>query len=160
MKNAAHQQADLFSRDWIASREIARAVNLRVLKEAGLSATLLTILNLLDPLKPVTAVTLASRMNVHPSTIVRSLDALEKDGLIVRRRNSDDRRETQITLSEGGQKIQERLRAGFTEHIRAVFNRMPAEVREALAVGFRAFTEVSSAILEVKQPKEKKHAKR
>lgn len=132
----------------------------RVLKETGLSATLFTILNLLDPLEPVSAVTLASRMDVHPSTIVRSLDALEEDGLILRKRNSDDRREMQITLAEGGEKLLERLRLGFTEHIRAVFHRLPTKVREGLTVGFRAFKEASSAVLGAKEPKEGKHAER
>jgi MarR family transcriptional regulator for hemolysin len=56
-----------------------------------------------DP--PLTTIALANRIGVQWPTLIRVLDDLEGEGMIVRRDNPDDRRSRWIELSEKGRKI-------------------------------------------------------
>jgi len=56
-----------------------------------------------DP--PVTTIALANRLGVQWPTLIRVLDDLEGEGMIVRRDNPDDRRSRWIELSDKGRQI-------------------------------------------------------
>lgn len=135
--------AAIFLQQWIHSRELAQRVNLQVMQGEGLSATLLTVLRLLDPERPISVNKLAAHMNVHPSTIVRSLDQLETEGYVVRDRNPKDRRELQVTLSSRGQAVQQRVLTALAKHMEQIFEAMSVEGREALLRGFEEFSQKS-----------------
>lgn len=47
---------------------------------------------------------LSDKMNIKESTTVRLVDRMEKDGFIVRFKDSNDRRITYIELTEKGKK--------------------------------------------------------
>jgi DNA-binding MarR family transcriptional regulator len=46
---------------------------------------------------------LAERCQVTPQTMTRTVDRLERDGLVSRRRGSDDRRRVDVTLTPAGE---------------------------------------------------------
>lgn len=54
---------------------------------------------------PVTNNDLSERMNLQWPTLVRVLDALERDGLIVRTENKADKRSRLISLTDAGRRI-------------------------------------------------------
>ena len=54
---------------------------------------------------PVTTIVLARRLGVRWPTLIRVLDDLERDGLIVRRDNPEDRRSRWIELSAKGHAV-------------------------------------------------------
>lgn len=55
--------------------------------------------------RPVTNNDLSERMNLRWPTLVRVLDALERDGLIVRTENVADKRSRFISLTDAGRKV-------------------------------------------------------
>lgn len=48
--------------------------------------------------------TLASRSQVTPQTMTRTVDRLERDGMVERRRAEDDRRRVEVHLTEAGRR--------------------------------------------------------
>ena len=69
---------------------------------------------------------LASRVRVEGPTLVRHLDRMEQDGLVVRRRDERDRRVVRVCLTEAG-------RARHAE-LRAVAAHVDRELRSLLTV--------------------------
>lgn len=53
---------------------------------------------------------LSQRAGIEPATTVRTLDRMERDGLIVRKRSETDRREINIYLTEKGKTLQPTLK--------------------------------------------------
>lgn len=58
---------------------------------------------------PLSQQELAARIEVEPSTIVGTLDVLEREGLATREPNPSDRRAHLVRLTEGGQALVPRL---------------------------------------------------
>ena len=59
---------------------------------------------------PTTASEMARRLGIQWPALVRMLDTLEEDGLIVRRGNPDDRRSRLIELTAAGEAVVEEVR--------------------------------------------------
>jgi MarR family transcriptional regulator for hemolysin len=55
--------------------------------------------------RPVTTIALARRLGVQWPTLIRVLDELEREGLVIRRDNPDDRRSRWIELSAAGMEV-------------------------------------------------------
>jgi MarR family transcriptional regulator for hemolysin len=53
---------------------------------------------------------LADRMYIEAPTLVAHLDRLERDGLVERRRDPDDRRVVRVSITPAGSELRERLR--------------------------------------------------
>jgi DNA-binding MarR family transcriptional regulator len=52
---------------------------------------------------------LAAAMWIEPATLVAQLDRLERDGVVERRRDPDDRRVLRVVITPGGRELLERL---------------------------------------------------
>lgn len=86
-------------------RRIIRAVDLysrRLIAQSGLSGPQLTCLRQLARRGPLQGNHLAEAVHLSPATVSGILDRLEQRGLIVRERQSDDRRRVLISLSDAG----------------------------------------------------------
>jgi len=59
--------------------------------------------------RPVTTIALARRLGVQWPTLIRVLDELEREGLVIRRDNPDDRRSRWIELSPAGFDVTRRI---------------------------------------------------
>lgn len=91
--------------------------------EHGLSQGRFTVLMLLnrEPESAMSPSDLAERSGVSRATMTGLLDGLERDGLIVRRASSEDRRMQQVSLSERGR---ERLEDMLPEYFRRMTRAM------------------------------------
>jgi DNA-binding MarR family transcriptional regulator len=91
---------------------------------------------------------LAARMEVTPATITNAVKRMEKAGLVVRRRDSEDERVSRVYLTDAGRgifadleaiakQVDETTFAGFTDEERLVMrgflNRVHDNLRRALA---------------------------
>ena len=142
-------QAQQFLTVWMELRRLVQALNSDRFQREGLSATQFTLLNVLDPRGPTTVNALARRLNVHPATIVRTLDVLEQRLLINRTRNTRDRREVHVTLTEQGRAIQNSARGDFGRSITDIFSAMSTSGRAAMLAGCSEFAEVGRRLLSI-----------
>jgi DNA-binding MarR family transcriptional regulator len=72
------------------------------LAETGLKPPQAVILITLRDLGPMSQQALGDRLHVDPSNLVAFLNALEEEGLVVRRRDPDDRRRHIVEITDRG----------------------------------------------------------
>jgi DNA-binding MarR family transcriptional regulator len=70
----------------------------------GISSSRLEILHELCQVGEINQSMLQKRINIDNAAITRHLKQLEANGMVIRRRNPDDNRETFVTLSDEGKK--------------------------------------------------------
>jgi len=89
---------------------------------------------------------LAKELRIEGATVTRHLDRLERDGLVNRSRDPDDRRQISVQLSPAGKALHRRLRAvarrlddraceGLTERDRAHLQRALERIRTNVGGG-------------------------
>jgi MarR family transcriptional regulator, transcriptional regulator for hemolysin len=103
------------------AKAVSRAFN-DTLAEAGGSLPIWLVLTALRGERWRTQLDLARRLGIEGPTLTRHLDGLERAGLVVRRRDPNDRRAVQVELTEAGKDLHSRLRKhviGFDERLRA-----------------------------------------
>ncbi|MGC2403695.1 MAG: MarR family transcriptional regulator [Acidobacteriaceae bacterium] len=76
---------------------------------------------------------LAARLKIHPSRLVAMLDNLEKQGLVERRANPDDRRLYSLHLAGGGEEALGKIGRIAREHQQALLSALTDQERETLA---------------------------
>lgn len=91
-----------------ASRELFDA---RLAESGGSLPTWIVLSQAIDsPVSPSQS-ELAARMGIGGATLVRHLDRLEADGLVVRRGDPDDRRVTRVDITPAGRRRHRQLAA-------------------------------------------------
>lgn len=133
--------ADQFLALWFEVRQLIQTSNFNRFQREGLSATQFTLLNVLNSDSEMTVSELARHLNLGSPTVVRSLDSLERRGLISRLRSVDDRRVVKVVLTQAGRAIQNSARGEFTGKIRQTFLNMSEKGRAALLSGYKEFVE-------------------
>jgi DNA-binding MarR family transcriptional regulator len=73
---------------------------------------------------------LAEEAGIAPSTATRILDALQRRGVVDRRRDAEDRRAVTISLTGVGQQLLESRHASLRARQRAFFDGLPQAERE------------------------------
>jgi DNA-binding MarR family transcriptional regulator len=102
--------------DWSTSRLLTTAARLvehswnEKLLSIGITHAGLTTLGVLEREGTLTGVRLAQLVHVQAQTVGRTLDRLEKRGLVTRLRNTADRRSQRITITSAGLKALERAK--------------------------------------------------
>ena len=89
-------------------RRVFKVVNEQSKKaehETGITGPQLWAIKVIGDLSPVRVSDLASRMYLHPATVVGILDRLELRGLVKRVRSKDDKRVVKVHLTDDGNKI-------------------------------------------------------
>lgn len=89
----------------IALRQIIRAIDLhskKLSKEAGLTGPQLVLMRAINNLGEVTIRQLASSTHMSQATATAILDRLEKRGLVVRKRSTEDKRKVHAHLTRTG----------------------------------------------------------
>ena len=98
---------DRAKRALTAMRRILRTTELnskQVMRETGLTPSLLIFMQILDDEREQTAGHVASRMGITQATTTVLLQKLEAMGMIQRRRGEHDRRQVWLSLTEAGKK--------------------------------------------------------
>ncbi|MBG6225262.1 DNA-binding MarR family transcriptional regulator [Arthrobacter sp. CAN_A2] len=102
--------------DWSTSRLLTTAARIvehswnEKLLSIGITHAGLTTLGVLEREGTLTGVRLAQLVHVQAQTVGRTLDRLEKRGLVTRLRNTADRRSQRITVTSAGLKALERAK--------------------------------------------------
>ena len=88
---------------------------------------------------PVNLATLASLLDVQPSTIGRMVDRLVGAGLIDRRAHPTSRRELVAELTARGRRVVQKVTANRRNELARVVEKMPARERRGLVRALAAF---------------------
>jgi DNA-binding MarR family transcriptional regulator len=135
------QEQDFFVA-WAKVRQQGVASTFKLAHEQEMSATQFAILNTLERMQGQELCTiskLAQLMGLDPATIVRSVDLLEKRGLVRRRRDTRDRRQVFVEFTEDGRTTQQELHQRSTARLSRLFRSMSQEGRQALLQGLHEF---------------------
>lgn len=135
-------QVEDFLAVWFKVRQTIQGLNAGRSQQMGLSITQFMVLAILEEsgdggLQTITS--LATRLNLDPATVLRSVDSLEKRGLVQRQRATKDRRVVYIELTGEGRQIQARSFTNFKDRLALIFSAMSPEGRQALVRGFQEF---------------------
>jgi len=124
------------------SKQVGRAFN-RALGESGGSVPVWLILSSLKGERWRTQQDLARAVGIEGPTLTRHVDAMERDGLVTRHRDTGDRRAVRVELTAVGEALHadllraviafnRRLRRGLAEHdiaqLRELLDRLAANV--------------------------------
>lgn len=112
----------------VALRRVNRATDMhsrQLIKTAGLTAPQLLILEAIRNDYAVTASRLAKRVSLSQATVTNILERLERRGLILRQRSSEDRRKVNVLLSEQGLELLKRSPRPFQETFIRQFQELP-----------------------------------
>ncbi len=111
----------------------------------GFSTTQFMVMGLVESARecePYTISSIAGKLGIDPATVVRTVDSLEKRGLVERRRDKQDRRQVFVELTDAGRAARRELQQRFTRHIQAIFVAMSAEGRASFLDGLEEFVRV------------------
>ncbi|MCC1493078.1 MarR family winged helix-turn-helix transcriptional regulator [Cognatishimia sp. F0-27] len=89
----------------IALRRILRATELfgrELKKTAGVTAVQFRVLQIIAETGNATAKTIAQRMRVSQGTVTSLVDKLVRDGMVLREKSTEDRRQTHIHITPKG----------------------------------------------------------
>ena len=92
-----------------------RELTNEALKAAGLVTPLYGTLTTLDASGPASQQAIAERLGLSGTAILKTVDRLEADGLVKRRRDPTDRRAYALELTPAGHATLQRARAAITE---------------------------------------------
>lgn len=128
-----------------AAKTVSRAFDDALTDAGGSLPVWLAILSLKTAVPP-TQLELARRIGIEGPTLTRHLDGLERDDLVTRRRDPDDRRAVRVELTPKGERLYDellraavafdsRLRAGISDdelqQLRETLARLEANVAPA-----------------------------
>jgi DNA-binding MarR family transcriptional regulator len=98
----------------------------------GLTPSDAGILRLLSRNPSISQRELADRLGTVPSRVVVLIDSLESRHLVARTRSASDRRNYELSLTDSGAALMQRLRAVSEEHDEAVLGALTDAQREQL----------------------------
>ena len=120
-------------------RRIIRAVDLysrRLVTQTGLSGPQLICLRQLAVTGPMQTSHLAAAVNLSSATVCGILNRLENRGLVIRERQTDDRRRVLVSLSEAGHDTVDNapppLHDSFLFKLRALPDKQQASIHQTL----------------------------
>src|SRR5579864_6730358 len=142
------EQAERFIASFSDLRKVLGA-GFKHAHQQGFSTTQFMVLGLVERTRegePYTISSIAGKLGLDPATVVRTVDSLEKRGLVERRRDKHDRRQVFIIFSEAGHNALMEAHQQFITRIRAVFLAMSAEGRASLLNGLEEFVRVGQDV--------------
>ncbi|NEA66582.1 MarR family transcriptional regulator [Streptomyces sp. SID12488] len=134
---------DAVTRAVLTASRLLVAVSARSLAEVEERVTLpqFRMLVVLSTRGDTKLVTLADQLQVAPSTAMRMIDRLIAAGLAERHLNPDNRRETQLGLTEEGRRTVEDVTARRRTEISGIVSRLAPAQRAALVEALTVFSE-------------------
>jgi DNA-binding MarR family transcriptional regulator len=115
--------------------------------QQGFSTTQFMVMGLLERCQATageacTISGIAGRLGIDPTTVVRTVDSLEKRGMVERRRDRQDRRQVFVEFTDAGRAALLETHQQFIGRVRAIFLAMSAEGRASLLSGLEEFVQV------------------
>lgn len=128
-----------------ALSELARRYQFRNKDEVccyALTVSQCYALQLLAQEEILTSSQLSAKLSLDVSSTTRLVDQLVKKKLAVRRSGYDDARVREISITDAGRRLIERIESDFATMLGAALADFPADVREALPDVLRRLTQV------------------
>lgn len=138
------EQAERFMAIFADLRKVL-GVGFKHAHQHGFSTTQFMVLGLVERScegEPYTISFIAAKLGLDPATVVRTIDSLEKRGLVERRRDKQDRRQVFVVFTDSGRAGLMEAHQHFITRIRAVFQTMSADGRASLLSGLDEFVRV------------------
>ena len=112
----------------------------------GLSTTQFIMLGLIGKAQstgePCTISSIAGDLGIDPATVVRTVDSLEKRGLVERRRSREDRRQVFVEFTDAGRAARQASHQEFIKRMHTILLAMSEEGRSSLLSGLEEFVHV------------------
>lgn len=89
---------------------------------------------------------LAEELDVAPSTAMRMVDRLVAGALVVREVHPQDRRQTWVVLTAAGRRTVDTVTARRRRDLRAILDRVPADERQSVLRGMKAFATAADSL--------------
>jgi DNA-binding MarR family transcriptional regulator len=147
-KAGIDEQAERFIASFSDLRKVLGA-GFKHAHQQGFSTTQFMVLGLLtrpQEAEPWTISSIATKIGIDPATVVRTVDSLEKRGLVERRRDKQDRRQVFVELTDSGLSALTEAHRQFITRIRTVFLAMSAEGRASLLSGLEELVKVGQEV--------------
>jgi MarR family transcriptional regulator for hemolysin len=130
MQSAVFESGDPLGRQLaLAGKVVSATIQERLAAVGGSLATWLVLRSVDGELSQRE---LAARIHVEAPTLVRHLDRLERDGLVVRRRDDVDRRIVRVTITADGLSLRSRLQRAAEQFNTELCALLDDEERHAL----------------------------
>ena len=125
------------------SRRITKALARR----ADLTGPQLTVLKMLEGVGDLSLSDLSDRIRAQNSTVTGIIDRMEREGLVVRARSTEDRRVVHIRLTDRGAKIAREIVVEPMEIFRSALESLtPGEMRDLLRILTKIARRVQSIV--------------
>jgi DNA-binding MarR family transcriptional regulator len=113
----------------------SRRITKEVARRVELTGPQLTVLKVLESVGDLSLSELSERIRAQNSTVTGIIDRMEREGLVVRARSTEDRRVVNIRLTEKGAKIARGIAVEPIEIFRAALQSLSAsEMQELLKI--------------------------
>jgi DNA-binding MarR family transcriptional regulator len=113
----------------------SRRITKELARRVDLTGPQLTVLKMLEGLGDLSLSDLSDRIRAQNSTVTGIIDRMEREGLVVRARSTEDRRVVRIKLTEKGARIARDIAVEPMEIFRtALENLSPGETRDLLKI--------------------------
>src|SRR6266513_4779067 len=146
-----NEQVERFTATFLDLRKVL-GVGFKHAHQHGLSTTQFIVLGLIGKAQTTgetcTISSIAGDLDIDPATVVRTVDSLEKRGLVERRRSREDRRQVFVEFTDAGRAALLETHQQFIARVRAIFLAMSAEGRTSLLSGLEEFIKVGLEIQE------------
>ena len=140
-----HEQVERFTAIFTDLRKVMGA-GFKHAHQHGLSTTQFIVLGLIGKAQgsgePCTISSIAGDLGIDPATVVRTVDSLEKRGLVERRRSREDRRQVFVEFTEAGRAARQESQQQFIDRIHTILLAMSEDGRSSLLSGLEEFVQV------------------
>jgi DNA-binding MarR family transcriptional regulator len=117
----------------------------RLAADQQLTVPQLVCLLAIQEQEPLTATSIAKRIHLSASTVVGIVDRLAAKGLLVRERDSEDRRVVNISLSDKGKEVAGRAPSPLQDRFVVAFKKLPRAERENIAISLQRIVDLMEA---------------
>lgn len=125
----------------------SRRITKELARRADLTGPQLTVLKILEGVGDLSLSDLSERIRAQNSTVTGIIDRMEREGLVVRARSTEDRRVIRIKLTERGAKIARDIAVEPMEIFRSALDSLtPAETRDLLRILTKIARRVQSIV--------------
>ncbi len=147
-----NEQVERFTATFLDLRKVLGA-GFKHAHQHGFSTTQFIVLGLIEKAQitgePCTISSIAGHLGIDPATVVRTVDSLEKRGLVERRRSREDRRQVFVEFTDAGRAARQEAHQQFIDRIHTILFAMSPEGRDSLLSGLEEFVQVGLRVQEI-----------
>ena len=144
-ESSVNEQVERFSATFSDLRKVMGA-GFKHTHQHGFSMSQFMILGLIDKAQlngeTCTISSIAGQLGIDPATVVRTVDSLEKRGLVERRRSREDRRQVFVEFTDAGRAARQEAHQQFIDRIHTILLAMSEEGCSSLLSGLEEFVQV------------------